>query len=63
MKVNTNKPYFIQRKKGAEMYTYTTKSTILSPPKNKCNKVLFNNPTFLEKHFKIIDIYRFSQKS
>lgn len=38
MKVNTNKPYFIQRKKGAEMYTYTTKNTILSPQKTNVTK-------------------------
>lgn len=33
MKENTKKPYFLQHKKGAEMYTYTTKNHHFTPPK------------------------------
>lgn len=41
MKADTKKPYFLQRKKGAEMYTETAKNHHLPPPKK----------TNIEKYF------------
>lgn len=41
MKENTKKPYFLQHKKGAEMYTYTTKNHHFTPPKKQTQQSTF----------------------
>lgn len=43
MKADTKKPYFLQRKKGAEMYTETAKNHHLPPKKTNVARYFSTN--------------------